>query len=146
MSAVSATLDRSELDRRTAKLLANERSLVTQAATWIESYIRRRFLDTKTAPDGTPWEPWSDDYAARRAAQPGSAAVGLLRLSDNLLHSNRAVAQGDSVVVSNNLVYAAAQHEGRPEINLPARPWIGLSADDRDDLRVEARAWLRRGV
>ena len=41
-----------------------------------ESQTRRRISDEKTAPDGTPWAPWSTDYAKTR-------------------HGNQSLLQGD---------------------------------------------------
>ena len=43
---------------------------------------------------------------------------------------------GASVEVGSNLVYAATHQFGDPDRRIPARPYLGLSADDERDIEA----------
>jgi len=48
----------------------------------------------------------------------------------------------DEVQVGSNLIYAATHQFGDPARNIPARPFLGLSTDDRTEILALAQAWL----
>lgn len=90
-------------------------------------------IDTeKTSPDGLPWEPWSRDYAATRQPRH-SLLVGDGDLRDSIANYS----EGGSAIVGSNLIYAAIHQFGGDEvgINIPARPYLGLSEEDEADIR-----------
>lgn len=92
----------------------------------------RERWDREEAPDGTPWEPLSPRYRARklRKKKPDKILVYDQQLRDTLSYR----ATRDSLEFGSNLIYAASQHLGREEIKLPARPWLGVSEADRDGI------------
>ncbi|MEO0681034.1 MAG: phage virion morphogenesis protein [Pseudomonadota bacterium] len=97
-----------------------------------EGAARRRLDEEKAGPDGAPWAPWSDAYGARRKPNQ-SLLVRSGALRDSLHH----VVEGNVVRVGSNLVYAAIHQfggadAGKPE--LPARPYLGLSAEDEAEI------------
>lgn len=94
-----------------------------------ESQSRRRIHEEKTAPDGTPWAEWSEDYAARRPKRGG-----LLELDGGLVESIAYAIDGDALQVGSDLVYALVHQEGWEERNIPARPYLGVSDENLDDL------------
>lgn len=108
---------------------------------------RWRFRDG-TAPDGVAWLP------SRRARdQGGQTLVDSGRLRDSIVH---ALQGRDSVAWGTNILYAAAHQFGvtitprtpggrlrfrigdawvsAASVTLPARPFLGVSDDDREDI------------
>lgn len=103
----------------------------------MESQVRRRIQVEKRAPDGSPWAPWSEGY--RRTRHGGHS---LMRAKGGLLDTIQHVVSGNAVSVGSNLVYAATHQVGRGGI--PARPFLGLSAENENDLEQVAADWLDR--
>jgi len=94
---------------------------------------QQRFSD-QVDPDGRPWKPLSDEYR-RRKKHPK-----ILTETTNL--RGRIVWQLvlGGVEVGTDVVYAAIhQFGGRAgrelAAEIPARPYLGISAQDRDDIR-----------
>lgn len=105
----------------------NTRRLLDQIGGELEAQTRERLSETKTAPGGTPWAPWSPAYAAK--AKPGAK---LLEREGTLLDSIAFEVGNDAVTVGSNMVYAATHQFGRG--NIPARPFLGVSAQNLDDI------------
>ncbi len=109
-----------------------------------ESQTRRRISSEKTAPDGAPWEAWTAAYAKTRHG--GNA---LLEGEGDLYDSIQSDTQGaDAVAWGSNLAYAAIhQHGGLPGMppgpaGIPARPYLGISAENAADLLGIATEWV----
>jgi phage virion morphogenesis protein len=95
-------------------------------------------------PDGTPFAPLSPVTLERKRQSRDSPSLNILRASGNLadlLHWQ--LAGSDALEVGSNAVYAAAMQFGMkkgsagrskhgpiPWGDIPARPYLGLSADD----------------
>ena len=105
------------------------RRLLEQLAGGVESQTRRRIGQTKTAPDGRRWAAWSAAYAATRG--PGKS---LLQSEGDLLDSIVSDVHDDTAEVGSNLVYAATQQFGDDDRGIPARPYLGISRRDHDEL------------
>lgn len=105
--------------------------LADDAGAILESSARERF-DTKVAPDGTDWEPWSEAYDDTR----NHGVHSLLVQEGDLRDSIASYASGGEVRVGSNLIYAAHHQLGGEEIDsgVPARPYLGVSAQDEQDL------------
>ena len=127
------------LDDRLNAALRRQRGLVNDLAGLVESQTQRRIDTEKESPDGQAWDDWSAAYAATRG--PGKS---LLQDTNALLNAVEAHAVGDSIVEvhTGNLPYAAAQHHGRPDVNIPARPFIGLSPANRAEIAQLVRDQL----
>lgn len=95
----------------------------------LESSARDRIGNTKTDPDGQPWDNWSPAYAADRPN-----GKGLLQdsnaLLDSLSHETRPPSE---VIIFAATVYAATHQFGRGAI--PARAYLGISRDDERDIQ-----------
>lgn len=110
---------------------------------------RQRFIDS-VAPDGTPWKPLSEATLIGRARR---ASGGRLRNKDgrytkkaalayayakplidrgNLMDLLNYQASKDQVRIGTPLIYGATHQFGRGAI--PARPFLGLSASDEQEL------------
>lgn len=126
-------VDARELDRVAQALarasLSTKGKVLDAVGAEVESQVRRRIDEDKTAPDGTDWDEWSESYRKTRDGQH-SLLVG----EQSLLDSIQYAIAGPSVDVGSNLVYAATHQYGDPDRNIPARPYLGLSSDDERDI------------
>ena len=95
----------------------------------VESQTRRRIEEERTGPDGTPWPAWSPRYAATR-----HSGHSLLQNEGDLLDSIFHEVTGDGVEIGSGLVYAATHQFGHEERSIPARPYLGLSADNEAEI------------
>lgn len=128
------------LGRRIGRLLAglkNPEPMLRALAAEGESQTRRRLEVEKRGPDGTPWPEWSPGYAATR-----HGGQSLLDARGDLIRSLTAFADRQSAGWGTNLVYAATHQFGRDAI--PARPFLGVSDENFQDLLAIAEDWLDR--
>lgn len=104
----------------------------------VEDQTKRRIADEKTAPDGTPWAPWSPKYASRLQRRNKVTARSLLVGEDNLRDSIQNLVTGTDIVVGSNLIYAAIHQFGgdtsRGHPAIPARPYLGLSIENATEV------------
>lgn len=115
------------------------RKLLTQIGGDLEAQTRERLSSTKTAPDGERWKPWSTAYAAR--AKPNAK---LLERTGTLIDSIAFEVGDDAVTVGSNMVYAATHQFGRG--NIPARPFLGVSAEDIEDIGSTELDFIAKAV
>lgn len=99
---------------------------------------RRRF-ETQTAPHGSPWAALSPGYKQRKKKHKDL----VLTLDGYLRGTLDYRATKDELRVGTPLIYGAAHQFGRPEIHLPARPFLGLSDEDRQDALDILAEWLQ---
>lgn len=100
----------------------------------IETSTKRRISDERTGPDGEPWAAWSEAYDETRDHSCHSLLVGEGDLRDSIQSYSSAA----DVTVGTNLVYGAIHQFGGEEVGkpgLPARPYLGLSDLDQQDIR-----------
>lgn len=134
MAGVTASLTTEGLDaaiKRLSRLEGFQMAELTDAAgAVLESSTRDRF-DTKAAPDGSDWVPWSEAYDDTREGHHS-----LLVEEGGLRDSIASYSSGSEVHVGSNLIYAGHHHLGGDEIGsgIPARPYLGISYEDEIDL------------
>lgn len=120
-----------EVDRRLRGLDAwDRRETLFALGKLAASGAKERIATEKAGPDGAAWLPWSDRYDETRERRHS-----LLVEENALLESLQVYASPEGVAVGTNLVYAATHQFGREEANIPARPFLGLSEEDRRDIR-----------
>lgn len=95
----------------------------------VESQTRRRIQEEKSGPDGKGWQAWSDRYARNR---PGGRS--LLQSEGGLLDSIQYLVTGGDVEVGSNLIYAATQQYGDTARSIPARPFLGISDENKGEI------------
>jgi phage virion morphogenesis protein len=100
-----------------------------------EDHARKRILQTKRAPDGEAWKPWSDSYAKyrRRQSKPGSLLHQSGDLARRMTHT--VDVGSDSVDVGSNMIYAGAQQYGYDGI--PARPYLDTEPGFADSAEAD---------
>lgn len=106
----------------------------------LESSTRRRFAETKTDPDGRPWEDLSDRTKAAKTNRSGRVRGSILVDTGLLLRSITHEAARDSVIVGSGMLYARYHQEGTAK--MPARPFLGLSAQDYRDIDELLSDWI----
>ena len=163
MSSASFELDMAEANYLFAAIKAagrNLRPLMNEIGSALEDSTRQRFR-TERSPDGARWTPISQEWRAEKAER--GLASGILKMSGDLLDSVRYDPGDDSVSVIASTPYAAVHQFGatiRPRrvkalkvrgrllssVRIPARPYLGLSADDRSGVLDAARDFLARAA
>jgi phage virion morphogenesis protein len=101
---------------------------------------RERFR-TQTAPDGTPWAALTTGYRTRKKKNQNL----ILTLNGYLRGTLNVRAGPKEVRIGTPLIYGATHQFGRPEKNIPARPFLGLSTDDETMILDALNDWLSRG-
>ena len=135
--------------RKLAGGLADTEPLMAGLAAELETQSRRRVESGGPAPDGAPWQPWSDAYAeTRRGGQ------SLLRDEGALLDSLEAFHDADRAGAGTNLVYGPIQQFGGEQGMAPgpaailARAFLGLAPGTQDerDLQSVIDDWLAEAL
>ena len=90
---------------------------------------RERF-NSQTAPDGSPWAALSPGYAQRKKRNKDK----ILTLRGNLRGLLNYRAGPHAVRIGTPLIYGATHQFGNPNLNIPARPFLGLSQSDEQEL------------
>ncbi len=117
----------------------------------VQTQTRRRIEEEKTSPQGEAW-------------QPNIAGTSILYASGELARSIDYEASADSVEVGSGLVYARIHQEGgkiepkngdalafmignqfvvTKSVTMPRRQYLGLSADNQDEIVQTAEEWLQ---
>ncbi|MCW7552592.1 phage virion morphogenesis protein [Endozoicomonas gorgoniicola] len=147
MAGVTLTQDTKGLEVLAERLnqlaSADYDDLLEQIGGTVESQTRRRLSEEKEAPDGSPWEPLSDDWAARKS---GRSSGGMLEYQGHLLDSIAYQVNGDEVQIGTGLIYGAIHQLGGEPVGkpIPARPYLGLSSDNENELNEVIEAWLNQ--
>ncbi|MFA5688574.1 MAG: phage virion morphogenesis protein [Kiritimatiellales bacterium] len=101
------------------------------------SQTKYRIRVEKTAPDGSPWADLSPAYKKRKPK-----GRGILELEGDLRDSLTHLVNGGSVEVGTNLVYAATHQWGAPSRGIPARPYLGISAQNETEITEVIEKWI----
>ena len=97
---------------------------------------RARF-DAERSPESEPWQPLAPRTLARKKRNRDKILT-----EDGRLRGTLAYQVGNGwVEVGSPLIYGATHQHGRDAI--PARPYLGLSAEDADDIREEILDFIR---
>ena len=111
--------------------------LLYEVSVLVEDQTKLRIANEKTAPDGTPWAPWSDRYAATRNTgnrRRHSLLVGEGDLRDSIQAYTMGMGSSSMAAVGSPLIYAATHQFGDEARGIPARPYLGISADNHSDI------------
>jgi phage virion morphogenesis protein len=95
----------------------------------VVNQTKQRIAAEKTAPDGTSWQAWSTAYAGAR-----HGGHSLLMSGGTLLDSISAYVSGDTIEVGSGMVSAATHQFGSRDGRIPARPYLGVSEDNRQEI------------
>ncbi|BCH63692.1 hypothetical protein RvVAT039_09080 [Agrobacterium vitis] len=104
-------------------------------------------FENESAPDGSRWKTLSQATRDQREKKYGHAPTSILRASGDLMNSINMEASDTDVRIGSTLVYAAIHQFGGDagagrRVTIPARPYLGLSAADEDEVVAIAEEWL----
>jgi phage virion morphogenesis protein len=139
-AAIDIEVDDAELKAALEQLAAKVRDLTpffNDVGETLLNSTRERFR-SQTAPDGTPWAALNPEYRRRKKRN----ADKVLTLWGHLRGTLVKQADENSLRIGTPLVYGATHQFGRGPI--PARPFLGLSDDDRAALLDALRDYLGR--
>lgn len=98
----------------------------------IQNQTKQRFRD-QVDPDGIPWAdyaPLDDEYQARKEKN----ADKILVLNGYLANGIHYQATEEQVEIGSDKKYAATHQYGREADGIPARPFLGLSDEDKAEV------------
>ncbi len=136
MTAIDITIDDNAVISALGRL-QQQASDLSPAMAVIASLLREsgeESFDRQAAPDGTPWAPLAPATAAWKARK-GYSSLALVR--DGYLRSLTAHSTPTTAVAGTNFIYAATHQFGSEDgdgRNIPARPFLGLRREYRDDI------------
>ena len=93
-----------------------------------------RLVNSKQGPEGETWPAWSDEYARTRHAG-NSLLIGEGHMRDSIQHEVFGNRSAPAVGVGAYVLQGATHQFGDEDRGIPARPFLGLSDDDR--VRIE---------
>lgn len=157
MAGVQLRIDVDDREVRDALKRLRKNAAATQAAfedigSMIVSSTQQRIESEKASPDGVPW-PSLAASTQRKRARAGRAPGDMLRFDGDLYRSITYLASDEDVVVGTNRRYAALQQlGGTPDMKnpgaraVPARPFLGVSEDDQEEILRIITDHLMEGV
>ena len=100
---------------------------------FLEKSHKERWL-REVSPDGVPWESLSEEYANSRRKR-GSAGAGRILILDYVMQPSVEFEAGfGGVTFGTDVEYAATHQYGDADRNIPARPFLGVSAHDKEEI------------
>ncbi len=87
-------------------------------------------FEAQVDPDGNPWEPLDEKYKARKPKNQDLILILDGYLSGTLAYN----ASQDGLEFGTPRIQGASMHFGDPDRGIPARPWLGLSTDDEQEV------------
>lgn len=120
-----------EWTRRLQKLADYQLDALADAiGTMVTGSTVNRLVHDKHGPEGELWPAWSDDYAQTRHVG-NSLLIGEGHMRESIQHQIYGTRDDLVVGVGVHVKQAATHQFGDESRGIPARPFLGLSADDR---------------
>jgi phage virion morphogenesis protein len=112
----------------------------------VGSYVQRRTIkerfDKEQSPDGTKWQKLSPSTVKRRTKRHKGGDMRILQDTGELRRSVHFRADDGGVAIGTNVKYARTHQYGRGKI--PARPFLGINAEEREHIMQMVRTLFRR--
>lgn len=131
---VSIEITDEEINRALLRLstrVQNLKPVFDQFGPYLLGRIRGYFRN-ETEPDGTPWAPLSPSWQGRKRRERRDRGIGRYTLS--MLNGLAYNANGSRLLVGSREPYAPAFQFGVPRRSQPARPFLGVTDADRQEL------------
>ncbi len=132
------------------RLNAQANSLLNLQPLWqlVGMYVQKQTIkerfDKEQAPDGTRWKPLSPARVKQRMRRHKTGQMKILQDVGELRRSVQYEAGQTYVRIGSNLIYARTHQFGRGKI--PARPFLGVTPNERRHINDMFRAYLKRHV
>ncbi len=125
--------------RGLAQQIKRPAGIMRIVAQGVELQTKHRIRNEKTAPDGKRWAPWSEAYAKTRKKGLHSLLMDTWAMVDEKLGSK---STATTATIFNTREWAGRHQTGGFSLGargsatvLPARPFLGLSRDNADDIQ-----------
>lgn len=130
-----------ELARKTSDV----RPALREIGSSLEASTQQRFLD-EVSPEGEDWQEHAESTQERRGA-----GAEKLQLDRHLFDDIGSKVSGATLNVGVNRIYGRIQHLGGfagrgRKVEIPARPYLGVSADDEREIHSIFADHLRGGA
>jgi phage virion morphogenesis protein len=128
------------LDRRIARVGGDPGRALRPVGVALVRNTRRR-IEAERTPDGAPFAPLHPRTLARKRG------LGILRelgVKGGMFASLTSQVEGNRLRVGTYKPYAATHQFGDARRNIPARPFLGVSAEDLRDIRETIEGHIRR--
>lgn len=112
-----------EIDEALKKLNGDTAPLMASVAQVLVSSADQAFEDERDPVTGLPWQPLSEAYAAKKAAEGYSSKI---LEKHGLLNKIQSESSETEAIAGSNMVYAAAHNLGYEEGGIPARRFLGI--------------------
>jgi len=139
---VSSTVSTAALSR-IVRRLANPRPVLEELGQALKTGTQERIKTTKTSPDGTPFAPWSIATALARQKR-GTVSGGILFDTGKLFNSIQYQVTGKQVEVGADESAPYAKYLQAGTRNMPARPFVGISERDLENVRKILRSYIQK--
>lgn len=120
-----------------AERMSDAETMFAEIGEYLQKSHDDRF-QAQEAANGTPWEPLSPRYRARKRRNTDK----ILQLDGNLRDLTYKPSR-DSLEFGTARIYGATHQFGDEDRGIPARPFLGLSADDEAEIMEIVQAHLR---
>ena len=144
---VSVTLDDAEFQQEIRDLISaldDPRAALAQVAQYLQDVTVNAF-DTETDPEtGRRWEDLSQQRQQQRLRKGRLPNSNKLKDTGNLFNSIIAFFDSRTAGVGTNVSYGSDHQFGRPSRNLPARPFLGASDSDKDNILEIFASFIER--
>ena len=114
--------------------------LLEVVANVIAGQNRRRVLEDTHGPNGEAWPPLNEKYAQ----SPRKKGNKILVVTGNMARSIGYEVSGDTAWIGPSAYYAGYVHGGTSK--MPARPFIGVSQDNRSEIEKVIEAFMTRAL
>jgi phage gpG-like protein len=127
--------------------------LMSDIGARLEFSTRERILSTKTAPDGTPWAP--NLAGTSTLMQSGQHLLGSIAWTASATETevgasweHAHVHQNGAVINAKNAKFLSfvvgGRHVSKKSVTIPARPFVGISAEDEAKIDRLATKFVER--
>ena len=148
------------VNRLKQKLQSQVNNLLNLQPLWqsVGMYVQKRTIkerfDKEQAPDGSKWQPLSPVRVKQRLKRHKSGNMKILQDTGELRRSIQYEAGQTYVRIGSNLKYARIHQFGgtilfkkrKGSVIIPARPYLGITPNERKRINDMYRAYLKRHV
>jgi len=119
------------IDEALQNLTGDTAPLMAEIAQVLVASADQAFEDERDPITGLPWQPLSEAYAAKKAAEGYSSKI---LEKHGLLNKIQSESSEKEAVAGSNMVYAAAHNLGYEEGGIPQRRFLGIDEIAEDEI------------
>ena len=94
------------------------------------------------SPEGRGWKELDRDYLQSKRKRESRGRNKILVLNEYLREGLRYQASNTTLEFGTDSEYGRTHHQGDDSRNIPARPWLGVSDEDNQEISAILSEWL----